>query len=486
MNERPIYLRCVFLGLAAFQTAIHTYEDNSRFPIPQIRNEDNKSSTQPVSRSSTTIRALIEHGPTVLRKALLQAFCVAISGPLIYSIFLRRHAWDTSFRIASTIWNIPATGDLSYVPPYHVTLIARSFLASSLLLGLWQSSNLIFSTFLKQAPIKNGLPLTDGSSDPNGSLLKGLAGKKDLPVNFAFLELVCIGQDFPERRKSIFSDIDRLGGATWTQIMNLCLSKVQAISTRISDSQRVPQQLPDAQQPAVHPSTSTNITPPLRQDSILNAPSPPSNKREKAISAFGTFAKSVGESPQSQSQSQSAKRYLEAARSKLLTDNQQKTLSIENVKSEANPYITSLLKSPLCWPFRQTLDRRINTVVFDAPCDDVEYILNAINALSLLAVASLREDSYGKVAQDVPLITRVFMGTLDAIDGFIEGMQAHWTDVIGSKDTHSKELIALRQQLRVGIRRLLDSFETYATELGLNVGEIQAAKSSAQVSADQG
>ena len=484
MNERPIYLRCVFLGLAAFQTAIHTYEDNSRFPIPQIRNEDKDQSNQPVSRSSTTIKALTEQGPTILRKAIVQASCVAISGPLIYSICLRRYAWDVSFRIASTIWDIPATGDLSYIPPYHITLIARSFLASLLLLGLWQFSNLIFTTLLKQAPIKNGFPLTDGSSDPNGSLLKGLAGKRDIPVNFAFLELVCISQDFPERRKSIFSDIDRLGGATWTQVMSLCLSKVQVITTRISDAQRVPQQSPYAQEPAIQPPTSINITPPLRQDPVLNAPSPPSNKREKVFSAFGTFAKSVGESPQSQSQS--AKEYLEAARSKLLTDNQQKMLTIENVKSEANPYITSFLKSPLGWPFRQTLDRRINTILFDAPCDDVECILNAINALSLLAVASLREDSYGKVAQDVPLIMRVFTGTLDTIDGFIGGMQAHWTDVTNSNDTHSKELVALRQQLRVGLRRLLDAFESYAAELGLSIGEIQAAKSSAQISANQG
>ncbi len=400
---------------------------------------------------------------------------MAVCGPFIYGIFIRRYAWDISFRVASTIWDIPATGDLSYIPPYHISLIARSFLASFLLLSLWQSSNLIFTVFLRQAPTKHGLPLTDASGDPNGSLLKGLAGKKELPVNFAFLELVYIARDFADRRKTIFSDIDRLGGATWTQIMNLCLSKVLAVTTRISDSQKPPQQPHLSQSQTVQASALPNLTPPLRQDPILNTPSPPSTKREKVTSVVGTFAKSVGTSPQSRSPS--AKQYLEQARSKLLTDGQQKTLTIENVKSEGTPYIVSFLRSPMGWPFRQTSARRINTVIFASPYHDLECIQNAIEALSLLAVASLREDNYGKVAQDIPLIIRAFTSTLDTTCNFIGGMRPHWTDVANSEnDWPGEQAKLLCQQLREGLGRLLDAFEAYATELGLSASELQAAK----------
>ena len=403
---------------------------------------------------------------------------MALAGPLIYALFLRRYAWAISYRVASSIWDLPATGNLSYIPPYHITLIFRSFIASFLLLSLWQSSNLVFSAYLKQLPIKNGAPLSDISSDPNGTLLKGLTAKRELPSNFAFLELSLISQDYRERRQAIFADIDRPTGPMWTQVMNLCLGRILAVSSRISENQRPSQQSQIQAQPT-QATSLRRITPPLRQDPIMSAPATPTNRREKVQYSIGTFAKSLGDSPKSPSPS--AKQYLESARSKLLTQSQQQTLSIEGVKSEANPYIINFLKSPLGWPFRQTFARRARSAIFASPYSDVETILNAMESISRLAVGSLKEDSYGKVAQDVPLIIRVFMSTLDALGAFTQSTNPHWTDVSFQGNRKVEHVEALESYLRIGLRRLIDSFESYAGELGLSVEEVKKAQAYAEI-----
>lgn len=464
--------------MAGFQTALHVYFDYSRFPLlsPPSSNSGEAAFT---NSSERPLQILLSKAPEQLRSIGFQAACVAICGPILYGIFLRQFAWSISYRIASVIWDIPPTGDLSYVPPYHITLIFRSFIASFILLSLWQFSNLVFSAYILQAPVKNGLPLTDASRDPNGSLLRGLRAKKALPKNFAMLELLYISRDFADRRKSLFADIDRPGGSMWSQVLNLCLGEISAISTRITEFQKPPQQQSQAPQNPNQVTMLPSITPPLRQDPILNTPSPPANRREKVRSAVGTFTKSLGNSPQSRSPS--AKQYLESARSKLLTNGQQQALSIEGIKSEANPYLMQLLRSPLGWPFRQTFVRRVCRVVFAIPYSDLEALLNAIDALSLLTVGSLKEDDYGKVAQDVPHVIRVYVRTLASLQEFIDSMEPHWTDVYFNGVKKVTEIEKLQQWLSLGLRRMIDAFGGYAGELGLSADEIKNAKALAEV-----
>lgn len=423
---------------------------------------------------SKLFNILLTRGLHLLPKLAFQAACVAATGPLIYGIFLRRYAWTMSYRIASSIWDIPATGDISYIPPYHVTLIFRSFSASFILLGLWQFSNLIFSLYMMQAPVKNGRPLTDASVDPNGSLLKGLTAKKQLPKNFAMLELLYIGRDFADRRRAIFSDIDRPNGSTWSQVMHLCLSEIQAVNTRVSEFQAQPQQQPQIQQSSNQMSTLPSITPPLRQEPVINAPSPPANRREKLKSAVGSFAKSLGDSPQSRSPS--AKQYLETARSKLLTQEQQQTLSIEGIKTEANPYLQQVLRTPIGWPLRQTFERRVSSVILAEPYSTIEILLNSIEGLSMLAVGSLKEDSYGKVAQDVPLIIRAYISTQDTIRSFVHNTTPHWTDIKFKGERRIADVEAIEEELRLGIGRMIENFGAYSGELGLSVDEIKNAR----------
>lgn len=49
----------------------------------------------------------------------------------------------------------------------------------TLLVVLWEFVNKTFDVYIAQEPLKNDLPITNDSTDPNGSLLNGLKSKKD-------------------------------------------------------------------------------------------------------------------------------------------------------------------------------------------------------------------------------------------------------------------------------------------------------------------
>lgn len=140
-----------------------------------------------------------------------------------------------------------------------------------------------------------------------------------------------------------------------------------------------------------------------------------------------------------------------------------------------------LLRSPLGWPFRRTFVRRVCGVVFAIPYSDLEALLNAIDALSLLTVESLKEDDYGKVAQDVPHVIRVYVRTLASLQEFIDNMEPHWTDVYFNGVKKTTEMEKLQQWLSLGLRRMIDAFGGYAGELGLSADEIKNAKALAEV-----
>jgi nucleoporin NDC1 len=99
-----------------------------------------------------------------------------------------------------------------------------------------------------------------------------------------------------------------------------------------------------------------------------------------------------------------------------------------------------------------------------------------VDAITSLALASLEEDQYGTVSKDIPQIARVFADTIKGIDGFLQALPLHWTDV-ESKGTgngkQSKECDMVIAHLKVGLKKLLEAFGTYAMNLGLRNGEMR-------------
>ncbi|KAL9604978.1 MAG: hypothetical protein Q9219_000166 [cf. Caloplaca sp. 3 TL-2023] len=480
LNERPIYLRSLYLGLALLQAVQHLGSDYDRIRSSltdvQHRSPPNagpSTAINPIERMKSSIIGLLQEiGFISLGSSIL--------GPIIYSLTVRQTAWRTSLACARFLrWDIPTTAELSYIPPYHYTLVFRSLFSGFCLLLLWRASNLAFSAYVAQEPLKRGQPLTQESHDPNGSLINGLKSRKQVTSNFAFWELAQISKNFPERRIAIFKDIDRPAGPAWSQISTECLKLIQGVTTRISDYEKgsTPQQTqfqPEQLQ------SLPRLGAPLREESVfMNSPMP-SSKREMVESKVGTLAKSYGSSPAPADRSpalQTAKYYTEAAQKRLLSPGQQQMISPARFRSVFHDYLTYFLQSRFGKPFRQTFARRVRLITFGTPFSDATTVVDAIDSLTALTKASIKEDIYGKVAKDVSLILRTFIMTHQSLERLTRNLGPHWTDVDfedGNRRVEDVEVVL--GSLRYGLGELAEGFGAFAKEIGLLERDLRVAR----------
>lgn len=166
--------------LALLQTILHLYYDYDRAFLPTVGSKVKNRSSYRAHIVLAPIEQLKIAAPSLVQRVLLRAILMGISGPFIYATFIRRTAWRWALFLARMLWDMPATVDRSYMPPYHLSLLLRSLGSGFLLTLLWESSNTIFSAFVAQEPLKNGQPLTDESRDANGTLLNGLKARKEV------------------------------------------------------------------------------------------------------------------------------------------------------------------------------------------------------------------------------------------------------------------------------------------------------------------
>ena len=165
--------------LATLQSIIHLYYDYDKVPLPIIPNKTQSGPGQTPEKKSP-VTQLKEGLPLLGRNVVIRTACMSIFGPILYALFIRSAAWKWSLYVAAVLWDVPSSR-LSYIPPYHISLIVRSFTSGSLLLLLWEISNKVFSAYVALEPLKKGQPLTNESKDPNGTLLAGLQSKREVP-----------------------------------------------------------------------------------------------------------------------------------------------------------------------------------------------------------------------------------------------------------------------------------------------------------------
>lgn len=305
---------------------------------------------------------------------------------------------------------------------------------------------------------------------------------------FAFWELIYISQRFERRRQTLFTDIDRSSGSTWTQIFSIGTATIQDITTRIDEFQNPQARNPPPQQPAALQSLP-RLSTPLKHDPILNNGLPPQSRRDMIGSSIGAMAKSYGQSPPRKRPSSSAiqpqaERYLSAARNKLLTQGQQETFAPSNLKARLHRYLVRFLHSPLGAPFRQPRRRRVCAIVLGSPHSQFLPIVDAIDALSHLAIASLTEDRYGRVAPDIPVLIRTYIRTAKTLDAFQRDLPPHWTDVgpqEAEKERKVDEVDVVLRALREGLVTVLQGFEPYLKDIGMSGTEIKDARMVAEM-----
>ena len=298
---------------------------------------------------------------------------------------------------------------------------------------------------------------------------------------FAFWELFYISSEVEARRKLLYSDIDRVGGSTWSQVLKSSLTVVEGVATRLIDTHTPPPELIVVEKKEKKLQTLPRLSAPLRDDPVFAHSPEPANTREFVENKIASIAKSYGLSPvKPGSDASPVHRYLGMARDKLLTQDQKDTVSPESLAATAKWAVLRILTSGVGGIFRQTFARRVKVKALGTPQSNLVQILFAIDSITFLALAGLEEDSFGTVYKDLALILRTFANLVKTVKAFLKESSPHWTDVkFGEADRHVAEVELIVDHLQTALRNLIEKYAKYAKDIGLEEGEIRAAKKAA-------
>ncbi|KAI9887626.1 MAG: hypothetical protein M1823_000610 [Watsoniomyces obsoletus] len=528
LNERPLYFRSAFVFLAFFQSFVHLINDYDRISLP-VPKPSSKSPADPITYRSSSpydqiLRGLLRRVPA----GLFRCLSMVIFGPIIYSLFFRRMIWDWTFTFVKPFLGLPRSSALlpSYPPFYSMWLIIRLVCGSFMLVFLWEASVVAFEATFAQEPLKQDIPLTTTSKDPNGTLVTGLKSKRDVPQTFAFWELLLISDRFPVRRRTIYEELDRRDGSTWTQMLNSSMDIIQGLNTRVlstlNPSQTTPTTTTSTARPPPSQSNAIQTLPrisnvPTKHDPIVRGPPPPTRQREKLQSRLGEFSKSVGQTPAPTTTNPSTplaliQRISHFLINTLLTQDQQQNLSKSYFVQAMRVYALDFLKSSIGKPFRQTLRKRSRGIILGSGRNassgsgyDVGLLIHAIASITNLVTNSIDEDPYGKVQGDVPEVIRSFTATIRNLEGLEKrGLKRHWTDVDvgkrrgggwwrwfwGGNDTDEdsgdelEEVHLVLRALKIGLGRMVETFAKYGDVLGLDGRDVRAAREAARFDDD--
>lgn len=469
LNERPIYLFAFLQVLGLAHAVWYILEDKSSMSLPTKSLDDR---TGKAEDEAITTR-IFAQAPIMIRDAALVSAVSTALTVLSYSTLFRRPLWRFTIAFAKAFANM-ARSDAE--PPnrfYIGAIILKATLIGCLLSMTWQLDNLLFKVFMVSAPVRNTLPLSASSKDPNGTLLNGLTRKSDLIKTFAFWELLIISESQPARRKEIFADIERPNSAPMSSlIVNAGVDVINSIERRIADLdssagppaqnsvsdahnnevQHLPRLLPNAvaaKNPVLLPSNPTAL--------------------HSGLDRMGGYisheARILGSSsnpwsPPLQKGKQLAIEYSSPA--------------IHDLRSRAE----AAQQSPLGRYLLTQPVRQIESVVLGTPTGNPTLVMHAVKSITNLLVASLDEDTYGKAVPSVPPTIQAMTRAIFAIEQVIR----KYTDgVVTQTDArHLQEVLVVRQHMKSCLKDLLEKFGSFLRDVGLSIRDLNEAQKAAE------
>ena len=219
---------------------------------------------------------------------------------------------------------------------------------------------------------------------------------------------------------------------------------------------------------------------PLKVDPVFEKSPAAKGSRELVQMGVQNLVKSIGQSPSKQSSL--PVQYAKDAWNKPLSEDVRKKLRSAHVEKCAEGFVLDALNSRAGYPFRQAFELRSKAKVFGSPRSDFELSLFAIDAMSRLAVAAVKEDSMGLVNKDIASIMRILGNIIKQIKTFMRHSPIHWTDSQFSSSPTSRrvrEVDVLLEKLQSALRKIIERYETFAKDMDLTVEEMRAARMAA-------
>ncbi|KAI1745238.1 nucleoporin protein Ndc1-Nup, partial [Xylaria scruposa] len=471
LNEHAVFYTVNFLVLGLFQGIIHVASDQNRLVLGAIL------PPQPTPPEHWSIK-IGQWAPIMIVRCGMLAITVSVVNYIALYHFLRVYAWGSSMWLFRFIYaDLPRYNLPPGKAPWSFWMLGRTIWASFLLGLLWYFADITFRVQLTREPLKKNQPLTDESKDPNGSLLNGLKSKKPRIFAFATWELAFIARDYTPRRQSIFEDIDRKDGPTWSQIYALCLDTIKDIERKIDNYQNPPVPAPGPVPVAAPTQPSQPIPQPLQTNNVYAGR--PVDKTELILDTVSKVVTSPGKTPIDDWAPVVKKQAVRAAH-RVLTRQQRDAIRPQAIRGYLANFALRLMGLPyIGLVFQQTFGRQLAKAVLGSPYAETSVYINAAYALSRLAVCSLTEDRYGNVQRDVPTIIRTFTTVIKKLEAFRNGFPTHWTDL--SQSRQCPEVTEVLTALKVGLDSLVTAFAQYSNDLRLSRTDMRLAREAARI-----
>jgi hypothetical protein len=285
----------------------------------------------------------------------------------------------------------------------------------------------------------------------------------------AFWELDLISNSFPERRQSMYQEVDRDGGSTWSQVYSLSLREITAIHSRIKTFLSPPS--PSAPAPAAPSALPGAIAVQPKDGPVVASTPPPKSFRGLAAEKVDGFAKAQGSHPGAISPGQ---KLFQLGKETVLTNPH---LQPEKIKQRIGGFVGTVLRSYPGWVFRQTFARKVTSVICGSPNSRSRIIINAADALAQLARFSINEDGPGQVQNDLPELLRTLASTIKDIENFVKTVQPHWTDVYFSeKERRVDEVEVVLDALKNALEEIVRAFGEYFGSMAVKPAEVKEWK----------
>lgn len=488
VNERAVFLTYYLVICGLKRSIDHFVGDTDRLDLGLMGREEKENPAE----ASISLKKVLLRLPAILAETFTEALrALVITGVVYYLFGGRSFAYQFALMWLRPFYNIHRANVLPTSYPLDMWLLGRCTLAGTLLIFLWAAGNLAFSIFMVKEPLKNGLPLTSDSKDPNGSLLNGLKSKKlsvkvrssqilvsavaNLYQCFATWELSYIATSFEDRRRAIFADIDRKDGPMWSQVYGLCMEAIKDMESRVDNYGKAP--APPPAPPAEEP--RQRVSAPINEANILT----PEKSKAGAAATAREVVKVITSGPTTSPTPFSglqrlAKKGCDQTKDHVLTKEQQQAMSPDNVWGQIQQ--STLWAMNFEW-FRALFQQRFRTdiagAVMGSPYAEPTLYMNAVNALSQLSVHSLGEDRFGNVHRDVPTIIRTLTVVIQKVEAFKQSFPVHWSDKSGTKE--APELEQVLEAMRAGLSQVVTSFEPFRHDLRLSPADLRLAKEAA-------
>jgi nucleoporin NDC1 len=256
------------------------------------------------------------------------------------------------------------------------------------------------------------------------------------------------------------------------------LDVIRAISLRITPPDPVVEKEIALRQ-AANGGSATQVDPlpqiasPLGSKNIMKAAAPPRTQKEKLQSISGSMVKSLGQSARPWSPPVAKVRdVMEHARPV--------GVSNERFAELLNERWSTLQGNPIGWvlssigrSLRTSKQQYINAVVLGTDHASTALIIDSIESLTRMLVASLSDDVYGKAISGVPDTVRTFANAITSIEDFVQKNGA-------GLDGNLEEVEIVVERLKTGLAELLSAFQLYLSDVGLGIAELREARHAAE------